>query len=141
MRLWYEVCKCCSIFGVTRCVVSVPRFTILSHDHPVLHWDLLLELDEQGPLATWRILDDPGHGSPWRAEPLPDHRRIYLDYEGPVSGDRGTVTRWDTGVYQADPERAVTDCGGVITCTGSRWNGRIELVPGKPHWTIHLLTD
>lgn len=25
-------------------------------------------------------------------ERLPDHRRLYLNYEGPISGDRGEVT-------------------------------------------------
>jgi hypothetical protein len=28
---------------------------------------------------------------------LPAHRRIYLDYEGEISGGRGTVRRWDWG--------------------------------------------
>ena len=33
------------------------------------------------------------------AEPLPDHRIEYLDYEGPVSGNRGTVTQFDVGTF------------------------------------------
>jgi len=33
------------------------------------------------------------------AEQLPDHRRLYLDYEGSISGGRGTVTEWDSGSY------------------------------------------
>jgi hypothetical protein len=129
----------------------VPRFTILTHDQPVLHWDLLLELDEAGPLATWRILDDPGRGVQWRAEPLPGHRREYLDYEGPVSGDRGSVAGWDTGEYELEAGSAagsgagaaavVTQQGGVMACQGSRWQGRIELIPGQPHWTLRRLTD
>ena len=135
--------------------LPVPRFTILTHDHPVLHWDLLLELDEEGLLATWRILDDPGRGSQWRAEPLPGHRREYLDYEGPVSGDRGTVTSWDTGEYELEAGSGagsgagvgselgseVTQQGGVIACRGSRWRGRIELIPGRPDWTLRRLRD
>jgi hypothetical protein len=31
--------------------------------------------------------------------PLPDHRTIYLDYEGPISGGRGEVSRWDAGHF------------------------------------------
>jgi hypothetical protein len=122
-------------------VVPVLRFTILAHDHPVPHWDLLLELDEQGPLATWRMLDDPGHGSLWRAESLPAHRRVYLDYEGPVSGDRGTVVRWDCGEYESEAGAEVMRQGGVISCEGTLWSGRIELIPGQPHWTFRGLTD
>jgi hypothetical protein len=34
-----------------------------------------------------------------RAELLGDHRSDYLDYEGPVSGERGHVTRIDTGTF------------------------------------------
>jgi hypothetical protein len=122
-------------------VVPVSRFVILTHDHPVLHWDLLLELDDESPLATWRILDDPGQGTQWRAESLPAHRRVYLDYEGPVGGDRGTVTRWDTGGYQSDVGAEVVRHGGVISCDGTRWNARIELVPGESHWVFRRLPD
>ena len=31
------------------------------------------------------------------AIPLPDHRSIYLEFEGPLSGDRGTVQQCDRG--------------------------------------------
>ena len=50
-------------------------------------------------LWTWRLLDEPRLGRVCRAERLADHRVSYLDYEGPVSGDRGSVTRWDWGTY------------------------------------------
>ena len=33
------------------------------------------------------------------ARPLPDHRLIYFDYEGPISGDRGAVVAWDRGSF------------------------------------------
>ncbi len=32
---------------------------------------------------------------------LAGHRRLYLDYEGPISGDRGCVTKVMTGTYRA----------------------------------------
>lgn len=76
----------------------MPRFAILIHDHPVLHWDFLLEQGEV--LRAWRLLREPHAGAVIPAEPLPDHRRIYLDYEGPVSGNRGTVTQWDAGTFE-----------------------------------------
>jgi hypothetical protein len=34
------------------------------------------------------------------ADGLPDHRLDYLTYEGPISGDRGEVRRWDEGTYE-----------------------------------------
>lgn len=74
------------------------RFVILTHDHPQLHWDLMLE--EAQSLRTWRLLSKPDSQHPVSAEALPAHRKHYLTYEGPVSGDRGTVTRWDSGTYR-----------------------------------------
>ena len=74
------------------------RFVILTHDYPALHWDLMLE--SGGVLRTWRLLEEPTPDSIIVAEPLSDHRLHYLDYEGPVSGDRGTVVRWDHGRHE-----------------------------------------
>src|SRR5205807_395991 len=38
----------------------MPRFVILEHDHPELHWDLMLEA---GPvLRTWRLAAPPQPG-------------------------------------------------------------------------------
>lgn len=81
------------------------RFVILEHDHPSLHWDLLLEVD--GAAATWRLLARPEPGRPIPAERLPDHRLLYLDYEGPVSGNRGQVKRVHSGTWSGSiAERA-----------------------------------
>lgn len=81
------------------------RFVILTHDHPFLHWDLMLE--GEADLRTWRLLAEPDSTpDPISAEPLPQHRKAYLDYQGPVSGDRGTVTRWDAGDYEMLVESA-----------------------------------
>lgn len=84
----------------------MPQFTILEHDHPWLHWDLLLD-DGEPRIPTWRLAEPvcSGEGATGddviriAAELLENHRREYLDYEGPVSGDRGQVTQWDTGLY------------------------------------------
>lgn len=82
------------------------RFAILTHDWPAFHWDFLLEppidgeFDESPPLWTWRLLGEPDSAAEIACERLPDHRRRYLDYEGPVSGDRGTVKHWDSGTYE-----------------------------------------
>lgn len=74
------------------------RFVILEHDHPFLHWDLLLE--EHSSARTWRLLRKPCVGETIAAERIPDHRLMYLDYEGPVSGERGDVKRFLSGVYE-----------------------------------------
>jgi len=78
----------------------MPRYVILEHDHPRRHWDLMLEAGEA--LLTWRLEAWPKDGVRIRAEPIGDHRTAYLDYEGPVSGNRGRVQRRDEGVYAGE---------------------------------------
>ena len=76
---------------------TMPRFVVLIHDHPVLHWDLMLE--EPQSLRTWRLAARPAAGAEIEAEALAPHRITYLDYEGPVSGGRGSVSRDASGHY------------------------------------------
>ena len=75
----------------------MPRFVLLEHRWNGIHWDLMLE--RGGVLCTWAIDAPvvPDVDLPARA--LADHRRIYLEYEGEVSGNRGTVRRIDEGTY------------------------------------------
>jgi hypothetical protein len=75
----------------------MPRFVILEHDHPSLHWDFMLEAGDA--LATWRLSAPPAAGQEVDAEAIGDHRPAYLDYEGPVRGGRGRVVRWDAGTF------------------------------------------
>lgn len=76
----------------------MPRYVILKHDSPRgLHYDFLLETATL--LTTWALAEAPAPGCRTSAEQLPDHRRLYLEYEGEISGGRGTVTRWDYGEY------------------------------------------
>gem|GEM_PF-489753 len=87
------------------------RWAVLQHDHPFLHWDLLLERSDAPAAATWRLLRWPSCGEPIAAEPLPDHRVAYFELEGPVSGGRGTVKRLqhgEWGALQINPVAAVT---------------------------------
>ncbi|HID22675.1 MAG TPA: hypothetical protein EYP14_09775, partial [Planctomycetaceae bacterium] len=51
-------------------------------------------------LLTWRLPSPPEIGVSLDVEQLPDHRKIYLEYEGPVSRNRGRVRRWDGGLYE-----------------------------------------
>lgn len=131
------------------------RFVILIHDFPTPHFDFMLEANDPGengtetialnanpPLRTWRLTPPAGVAvsniSPANidrcgVEQLPDHRRMYLDYEGPVSGNRGHVVRWDGGGVEWLMDTA--DCmsvqlagdriAGVVTLArsaGGKWN-------------------
>jgi hypothetical protein len=52
-----------------------------------------------GVLKTWSLPHPPEASQKVACTALPDHRLAYLDYEGPVSKNRGSVTRWDHGTY------------------------------------------
>lgn len=98
----------------------MPRFVLVYHECPPSfgkpsHWDLMLERD--GVLLTWSL---PALPAAWSGEEdsaaeqiavtrLADHRLAYLDYEGPISGDRGVVTRVDGGEYEVleETEQAI----------------------------------
>jgi DNA polymerase Ligase (LigD) len=112
----------------------MPRFAVLAHDHPTPHWDLFLEA---GPvLRSWRLPPGLLFGTPVPAEPAADHRLAYLDYEGPVSGDRGTVTRVDAGTFawvRDEPDTlvvrlAAASIAGVLTLsrTAGGWTARLD---------------
>lgn len=109
----------------------MPRYVVLTHDHPFLHWDLMLEQD--GRLRTWRLLGEPQAGAVLEAEPLADHRIEYLDYEGPVSGGRGNVRRLDAGEYAV-----VCKTDGVfsVRLNGKRGNliATLELLEDSTSW-------
>ena len=78
------------------------RFVILHHQSPPdEHWDVMLETDTA--LMTWSIPPQCLGGLSFvcPAVRLPDHRKHYLDYEGEVTGNRGTVVRIDTGTYES----------------------------------------
>ena len=78
---------------------EVPKYVILEHEGlRDRHWDLMLESGTA--LRTWALGGAPHAGHRVPAEALGDHRIEYLGYQGPVSGGRGTVARWDQGTYE-----------------------------------------
>lgn len=94
------------------------RFALLLHSlSDGDHLDLMIDLG--GALATWQLAVEP---APWDggcrtfvARRLPDHRRTYLDYEGPVSGDRGKVRRVEQGtcrLWEMTPDRWLAEFDG-----------------------------
>lgn len=110
----------------------MPRFAILSHDHPFPHWDFLLE--DGDACKTWRLLTEPSPNRAVPAEQIADHRLLYLDYEGPVSGDRGTVTQFDAGCFEWLRRR---DNAMLIALYGKRIEGGCTIgTPGDGRWLV-----
>jgi len=79
-------------------------------------------LEKEGVLQTWRLNLLPGN-APFLAEKIHDHRLEYLEYEGPVSNNRGIVKRMDTGDYEiiADTESFM-----IIQLLGGKYQGQIN---------------
>ena len=101
------------------------RFVLLCHNTTgnQFHWDFLFE----GPdgcktfSASQESVEEVQRTGILQCAvtPLADHRLAYLDYEGPVSGDRGSVRRLDFGTYQV--------IGGTIHFQGQLCTGTIDL--------------
>ena len=69
------------------------RYVVLSHGGvPEPHFDLMFETDPGGMLLTWRTLVWPITEETALVR-LGEHRRDYLDYEGPLTDGRGYVNR------------------------------------------------
>jgi len=110
------------------------QFVVLHHEMPATskrasHWDLMLEQD--GVLTTWALDREPTPAETVTGIgclALPDHRQDYLQYEGPISNDRGHVTRWDRGDYlvQSQSEDEL-----VVQLFGERLLGVFRLTRGE----------
>lgn len=133
--------------------VPMSRFVLLLHECPddrprPTHCDLMLQL---GPaLATWSLRKLPRD---WKvlgldsaalrfdatnvvdAERLADHRLVYLDYEGPLSGNRGTVRRLDAGTFASGPQPF------TYRLAGEHIRGEVTLranAGGDGNWQLHF---
>ena len=101
------------------------RFVILHHQlDDGEHWDFMLERGEV--LLTWRLDREPIDRSalPLKATRIEDHRRVFLTYEGPISGRRGVVSRVDEGtalIERFDEDHIVMELRGL------RLRGHVEL--------------
>ena len=110
------------------------RFVLLEHRWNGVHWDLMLEAGPQ--LRTWALEHLPVPETDIPATSLPDHRVLYLDYEGPISNDRGSVRRVDRGTYEPV---CWTDDRLVIRLFGDQVIGEAELVRlGDRSWRFRM---
>ena len=115
----------------------MPRFVILRHeDQHGVHFDFMLECQEV--LKTWALPEPPKSGSDVECQSLADHRLAYLDYEGPISEERGSVTQWDSGSYIAQKQAADA---WVVKLEGKKIAGRATLrrsTGGPNQWCFSM---
>lgn len=133
----------------------MPRWVLLKHTTPdgAWHLDWMLEpraVGEQdghgvmlltfrigrlaardwvSPEAARRTLADVSKGGfGFAARRLPDHRSQYLDYEGPISGNRGEVRRllagtctwWNLALGEGRAEVMLDTPWGAVRARGER---------------------
>jgi hypothetical protein len=136
----------------------MPRFVLLYHDCPpsygrASHWDLMLESGDV--LRTWALECLPHDWQAARSRTsvvypncpslaadntvatmqLSDHRRDYLEKEGPLSGDRGTVMRVAVGTYCSEHE---SPGDWQVALTSDAFSATIRFTRSEAddeHWT------
>jgi hypothetical protein len=124
---------------------------LLLHECPdgTRHVDWMLACDDSAhrPLITFRAagrIDELAEGASLPLERLGDHRPLYLEYEGEISGGRGTVRRLARGQFLA--LQPGNGSGGQTLEV--RWGGAaggcqqiLVLVPQiPPHWRVTCVT-
>ncbi len=98
-------------------------------DQPTVHWDFLVEVPGHERLATWRLTRNPAtDASPIPAARLADHRRIYLEYEGTLSDNRGAVRQVDRGDAAI---RAASGAEFTIELHGRMLDGLFEIAAAE----------
>ena len=114
---------------------------ILRHQLPdgSVHYDWLLAIDHPAtkPLMSWRCVKRPDFvrvGGVVSVQRMEDHRPIYLEYEGPISGDRGSgsggsVERLAEGWWSPIGEM---QCGTGPMPIAVQWLGGML----REHWVI-----
>lgn len=110
------------------------RFVILHHvQSNGEHWDLMLESGDV--LLTWQLEREPVDLSclPIAANRIDDHRKAYLEYEGPLSHDRGCVRRVDSGTVKSLTQRPD---GYELELTHGRLAGLLMLEHKEDHWIL-----
>jgi hypothetical protein len=142
----------------------LPRFALLRHaEFPTVsaeHFDLLLQTqisanpDDRVLLTFAFIAADFNSRHPLLLRLQPPHRQMYLDYEGPVKGNagtvggRGAVKKADGGILEwlspkeINPEKPPAEFTvafhGALLC--AEFFFRKDLSLQEPHWRMQKIS-
>ena len=108
------------------------RYTISHHTGAKEgdHYDLMLE--QESALKTFRFRI-PSFMNLQSIQAIKDHRKQYLDYEGEISGGRGRVRIWDTGIYLVD---VWSETRIQIAIAGKQMKTRLRIDRMEGEWTL-----
>ena len=126
------------------------QFVLLRHKCPVdfpkpSHWDFMLE--HEGVLLCWQLnqlpaawtkllgLESTTEGNSVPVIQLANHHLAYLDYEGPVSGNRGSVVRVDRGLFHYVQR---TEHSLLLHVLGTLLTGKVSLIRHSEGWMLSL---
>ncbi|MDF1663611.1 MAG: DNA polymerase ligase N-terminal domain-containing protein [Planctomycetota bacterium] len=101
------------------------RFSVLKHTLPAdqgWHFDVFFEMAE----ALFSLKLDEAPSLDFVATRQFDHRKKYLDYEGPISGNRGSVTIWDRGKMKGEVQLGEAF---TVELFGAKLSGRFTVEP------------
>ncbi|MDZ4817462.1 MAG: DNA polymerase ligase N-terminal domain-containing protein [Planctomycetota bacterium] len=121
----------------------MPRFVVLEHTgtpdyKPGVHWDFMLE--DADSLRTWELAAPLTSDTPIAAIELPAHRLAYLEYEGPISQNRGNVRRFDCGEYEL---LSASEAEITLRLMGTQCRGiaRLTRYADSTNWTFVLSAE
>lgn len=101
------------------------------------HFDFLFEWEPGEPLTSFRCTTwPPTVGDAW--EERPDHRPIYLEYEGPISGGRGVVARRAAGTIAINV--ITVDPPSLALCLDEVWSVAIAHEMDRGVWTVQAVS-
>src|SRR4051794_32223264 len=144
-------------------ISRMPRFVLLYHDCPPTyerrsHWDFLLEAGDV--LQTWALEQLPrdwqavwsktaafyphcpllAEANTVPAVKLSDHRRDYLELEGPLTGDRGSVMRVAAGTYRSERDGPADWRVALISRYLTAQVSLTSAGAGDNHWLLEQTT-
>lgn len=106
------------------------RYVVLHHTgHGEDHFDLMYERAPGKALTSWRLPNWPPNVGDL-VEPIGDHRRDYLEYEGEVSGNRGRVQRIIGGIAH------IARTNNTVELNANDLTLKLRLTPTCSVWTV-----
>ena len=108
------------------------------------HYDLMLQFaagksDDDRVLSTFATIEDtfPSGQPPTKLQRIEDHRRAYLTLEGKLSGNRGVISRIDSGAlfYIGQASNEVTE----FELRGTKLTGRFRITRLKAIYSFEKI--